>query len=39
MCFSSRPVDGARDPDELLYVFVSALDGSHFKTMKILEYI
>ncbi len=37
--FSSRPVDGDRDTDELLYVFVSALDRSHFKTLKILEYI
>lgn len=39
MYFSSRPVDGDRDTDELLYVFVSALDRSHFKTLKILEYI
>ncbi len=30
MYFSSRAVDGGRDADELLYVFVSAPDRSHF---------
>lgn len=38
MYFSSRPVDRDRDADELLHVFVCALDRSQFKTLKILEY-
>lgn len=39
MYFSSRPVERARGTNELLYVFVCALDRSHFKTLIILEYI
>jgi len=38
MYFSCCPVERARDTDELLHVFVSALDRSHFETLKIMEY-